>query len=157
MDSCNLEILTKGVNTMKTDEEMLSSILKTTQMGQSGIRSILNSTKNPEFRKALNAQLKEYDSIEDEAHKIAAEYGWELPELSGGVRVMSDTMTRMKMMVAKSDSNIAGMMIQGNTKGMITGLKNRHHWSGGDEKIGQLSQKLLSTEDANIQQMKPYL
>ena len=142
---------------MKTDKEILSSILKTTQMGQVGIRSVLNAAQSDDFRSALRSQLKEYDSIEDEAHSIASARGWELPELQSGIRVMSDMMTRAKLTVKKSDSNIAGMMIQGNTKGIITGLKNRHHWSGGDDRIGALSEKLLKTEDSNITQMKPYL
>ena len=32
---------------MKTSQELLSSVLKTTQMGQVGIRSVLDTTLNP--------------------------------------------------------------------------------------------------------------
>ena len=38
---------------MKTSQEILSSVLKTTQMGQVGIRSVLDTTLNPELRQAL--------------------------------------------------------------------------------------------------------
>ena len=48
---------------MKTSQELLSSILKTTQMGQTGIRSVLDTTLEPELRRALTQQLKEYDGI----------------------------------------------------------------------------------------------
>ena len=57
---------------MKTSQEILSSVLKTTQMGQVGIRSVLDTTLNPELRQALVQQLKEYDGIETEAHNIAS-------------------------------------------------------------------------------------
>ena len=142
---------------MKTNKEMLSSILKTTQMGQVGIRSVLDTSMRPGLRKALESQLREYDTIESEAHSIASERGWELPELNPGVRFMSDMMTRMKLTSGNSDSKIADMMIQGNTKGMITGLKNQHQFVGEDGRINTLAQKLLDCENANIRQMQTFL
>ena len=123
---------------MKNSKEILSSVLKTTQMGQVGIRSVL-------------------DSIETEAHSIATQRGWELEELDPAVRFMTDMMTRMKLNGRNSDSKIAGMMIEGNTKGMIKGLKNLHQFAGQDEKINILSQKLLDCETANIRQMQGFL
>lgn len=142
---------------MKTNKEMLSSILKTTQMGQVGIRSVLDTSMRPGLRKALESQLREYDTIESEAHSIASERGWELPELQPGARFMADMMTRMKLSYGNSDSKIADMMIQGNTRGMITGLKNQHQFVGEDGRINILAQKLLDCENANIRQMQTFL
>ena len=142
---------------MKTSQEMLSSILKTTQMGQVGIRSVLNASMRPGLRKALESQLQEYDSIESQAHAIAGQRGWELSDLQGGVRMMTDRMTRMKRSYGNADSKIAGMMIQGNTRGMITGLKNLHQYNSLDCQISGLSQKLLDCETANIRQMQSFL
>ena len=126
-------------------------------MGQIGIRSVLDTSMRPALRKALESQLHEYDSIETEAHSIATQRGWELKELDPGIRMMTDMMTRMKLNGRNSDSKIAGMMIEGNTKGMIKGLKNLHQFAGQDEKINILSQKLLDCETANIRQMQGFL
>lgn len=142
---------------MKTNKEVLSSILKTTQMGQVGIRSVLDTSMRPGLRKALQSQLHEYDSIETEAHSIATQRGWELRELDPAVRMMADMMTRMKLGGRNSDSKIADMMIQGNTKGMVKGIKNLHQFDGEDEQIQILSQKLLDCENANIRQMQTFL
>lgn len=142
---------------MKTSKEMLSSILKTTQMGQIGIRSVLDNSMRPGLRKALESQLTEYDSIESEAHFLASQRGWELPELDPAVRFMTDMTTRMKLSRGNSDSKIADMMIQGNTKGMIKGLKNLHQFPAQDDQISTLSQKLLDCETANIRQMQGFL
>ena len=142
---------------MKNSKEILSSVLKTTQMGQVGIRSVLDTSMRPGLRKALESQLHEYDSIETEAHSIATQRGWELEELDPAVRFMADMTTRMKLNGRNSDSKIAGMMIEGNTKGMIKGLKNLHQFAGQDEKISILSQKLLDCETANIRQMQGFL
>lgn len=142
---------------MKSSKEILSSVLKTTQMGQIGIRSVLDTSMRPGLRKALESQLHEYDAIESEAHSIASQRGWELPELDPAVRFMTDMMTRMKLNHGNSDSKIADMMIQGNTKGMIKGLKNLHQFPESDDPVNTLSQKLLDCETANIRQMQTFL
>ena len=142
---------------MKTNKEILSSILKTTQMGQIGIRCVLDSSMGPNLRKDLESQLREYDLIESEAHSIAAQRGWEVKELDPGIRMMSEMMTRAKLSRGNVESKIAEMMVQGNTKGMIKGLKNIHQFQGQDGPVTTLSQKLLDYETANIRQMQSYL
>ncbi len=142
---------------MKNSKEVLSSLLKTTQMGQVGIRSVLDTTMRPGLRKALESQLQEYDIIESEAHNLASQRGWELPELDPAVRFMADMTTRMRLGKGNNESRIADMMIQGNTKGMVKGLKNLHQFPSQDNPIRTLSQKLLDCEHANIQQMQDFL
>ena len=162
IDSCACMILTErvilpAVINMKESKELLSSILKTTQMGQVGIRSVLDSNMRPTLRNALESQLREYDSIETEAHCIASSRGWQVPELDPMVRTMADMMTRMRLTGGNTDSKIAGMMIQGNTRGMIKGLKDLHQFSRQDYMLRSLSQKLLDCETANIRQMQGFL
>ena len=142
---------------MKESKDLLSSILKTTQMGQIGIRSVLDTTMRPTLRKALESQLQEYDTIESEAHSIASSRGWEVAELDPIVRTMSDMMVRMQLTGGNTDSKIAGMMIQGNTRGMIKGLKNLHQFNKQDLQVRTLSQRLLDCENANIRQMQGFL
>ena len=142
---------------MKNSKEILSSVVKTAQMGQTGIRSVLDTSMRPSLRKALESQLREYDSIETEAHTIASQRGWELKELDQGARMMTDMMTRMKLHGRNTDSKIADMMIQGNTRGMVKGLKNLHQFPSSDSQVQMVSQKLLDCETANIRQMQGYL
>ena len=142
---------------MKNSQQILSSVLKTTQMGQIGIRSVLDTRMRPGLRRALEQQLREYDQIETEAHTLAAQRGWELKDLDPAVRMMSNMVTRMKLSAGGTESKIADMMIQGNTKGMIKGLRNMHQFPREDSRITALSQKLLDTETANIRQMQGYL
>ena len=142
---------------MKNSREILTSVLKTTQMGQIGIRSVLDTSMRPGLRKALESQLREYDSIETEAHSIATQRGWDMDELDPSVRLWSNLMTRMKLNGRNTDSKIADMMIQGNTMGMTKSLKHLHDYHGKDEQVRDLANKLLKTEEANIQQMKKFL
>ena len=136
---------------------MLSSILKTTQMGQVGIRCVMAYPVNPELKQALKDQLQEYDAIESQAHAIASRRGWKVQELAPGVKAMSSMMTRASLMAGNVDSRIAGMMITGNTKGLIKSEKNAHHMRKADPAITNLNSKLIQRESDNIQQMRKFL
>ena len=142
---------------MKDSKEVLSSILKTTQMGQIGIRSVQDAALRPEMKQALSDQLKEYDAIETQAHNLADERGWQVEELDPGVRKMAEMMTRARLRGRNKDSKIAAMMMKGNTRGIIKGLKNIHRYHGKDPRIMALSQKLLDCESENIKQMERFL
>ena len=142
---------------MKNSEDILSSILKTTQMGQVGIRCVLQVPLQASLRTALHSQLKEYDAIEQEAQAIASSRGWELEELNPMVKTMASMSSRMKLRFGNPDSKTAAMMIQGNTRGIIKGLKNIHQFVGNDERVSMLSQKLLDSENAGIRQMQQFL
>lgn len=142
---------------MKNSKEMLTSALNTVQMGQLGIRSALDQTFRADLRQALESQLKEYDGIETQVDSIASSRGWELKEIDPAVRVMSNMMLKMRLIGGDTDSKIASMMINGNTRGMILGLKNLHRFSGKDAPVENLCQKLLDTEVENIRQMQGYL
>lgn len=136
---------------------MLVGILKTVQMGQVGIRSVLDTSMRPGLRKALESQLRELDTIESEAHVIASQRGWDLPELDPAVRFFSDRKYRVRITHGNSDSKIADMMIMNNTKGMVKNLKSLHQYPRQDDRICGISQKLIDCETANIRQMQSYL
>ena len=142
---------------MKTNKEILSSILKTTQMGQVGIRSVMPYAKSDKLKSALTSQRREYDSIEQETHSIAESRGWDLQELEPMAKIMSQMCAKGSLMFGNTDSRIAAMMINGNTRGMIKGLKNMHHRKETDTVITALAQKLLDCESENIRQMQGYV
>lgn len=146
-----------SVMKMKGSKDLLSSILKTTQMGQTGIRAVLKMQLNGQLETALRSQLREYDSIEQEAHSLAASRGWQLEQLDPAVKAMADMTTRMRLSYGNSSSKTAAMMIQGNTRGMIKGLKNLHHYNNSDERVAVLSRKLLDCEQENIKQMQGFV
>lgn len=132
-------------------------MLKTIQISQVEIRSVLDTPMPSSLRSTLETQLKEYDAMETEAYTIALQRGWELPEVDPGRRFLKDRITRMKLNVRNPDSRIADLLIRGNTDGMIRGLKNLHQLQTQDRQIRILSQKLLDCETAHIRQMQQFL
>ena len=142
---------------MKSSKDVLSSIIQTAQMGQIGIRSVLNAPLRANLKDALRSQLREYDAIEREALELAASKGWSLKELNPAVKHMTNMMTKTKLSYGDPSSKTAAMMIQGNTKGIIKGYKNLNQFAAPDERIIALSRKLLDCEKENIQQMQGFL
>ena len=122
-----------------------------------GIRSVLNAPLNADLRAALKSQLREYDSIEREALALASSRGWTLENLDPAIKGMTNLMTRASLSFGNTNSKAAAMTIQGNTRGLIKGLKNLHQFNHSDERIAVLSQKLLDCEKNNITQMQGYL
>lgn len=142
---------------MKESYKILNSLLSTVQMGQVGIRSVVDKAVRVDLKRALTSQLKEYDTFERQAFDIAAARGWELKEVDPAVRTMANMMSKARLMFGAQDSKIAAMMIQGNTRGMIMGLKDLHQSQQVDPQVRDISQRLLDTEDANIKQMQGFL
>lgn len=142
---------------MKDSKDILSSLLKTTQMGQVGIRSVEKAANGEHLKKALKSQLQEYNQIEQETYALARERGWQLAELNPMARTMADMASRSKLMYNKNDSKIAEMMVQGNTRGVIKSLKNLHRYHQNDGQVTAMAQKLLDCENNNIKQMEGFL
>lgn len=142
---------------MKGSKDILSSILKTTQMGQIGIRSILNEPLQPSLRTELKNQLHEYDAIEQDAHRIAKARNWELKELNPAIKGMTNMMTHTRLSYGELDSKAAAMMIQGNTRGIIKGFKNLNQFSSDDQQVNALAQRLIDIEEANNQHLQRFL
>ncbi len=142
---------------MQSNGEILSSMLKTTQMGQVGIRAVMPYAVRPELKRALSSQLDEYDAIEREVYSIAASRGWDIKELDAMAKMMSKTYARANLSFGNVDSKIAAMMMQGNTRGLIKSLKSQHHHAKEDTSIAILLQKLVDCEKANIQQMQGFI
>ena len=142
---------------MKDSQKILNSLLSTVQMGQVGIRAVMKKAVRTDLKKALQSQLKEYDSFENQAFNIAAARGWELKEVDPAVKAMANMISRTKLAIGAQDSKIAAMMIQGNTRGIILGLKDLHQGQQIDKQVVDLSQRMMDTEEANIKQMQGFL
>lgn len=131
--------------------------MKTTQMGQIGIRSVLNLPLKTELRSQLRTQLKEFDSIEREVYGLAHNRGWQLEALDPVVKGMTNMMTKSRLMFGNTNSKAAAMMIQGNTRGLIKGYKNLNKLSPSDQRILNLAHKLIDCEETNIQHLQGFL
>ena len=142
---------------MKSNREILTSMLHTVQMGQTGIRCIMDNAVKTDLKAELKDQLHEYDMLEKETLQVAQNMGLELKNLHPALETMSNMMSKIQLIGGDTDSKIAGMLIQGNTRGMILGLKNLRKAANIQPQVQALAQKIINRENMNIQKSQPFL
>ena len=142
---------------MINSQRVLNDVIKTSQMGINGINVVMDKTSEPALRQALKVQRREYSDIEQQAKLLAQRKGYRIDQLRPITRRMGALMSKGQLLVGEPNSKIAGMMIQGNTRGMILSLKNMRRCNQPDPQVAQLAQKLLDTEKNNIESMVGFL
>lgn len=138
---------------MINSQRVLNDIIKTSQMGINGINVVMDKTSEPALRQALKVQRQEYSDIEQQAKLLAQRKGYRIDQIKPITRRMGAVMSKSQLMLGEPNSKIAGMMIQGNTRGMILSLKNMRRCNDPDPQVAELAQKLLETEKNNIGSM----
>ena len=131
------------------DTELLQFIHKTARMGEESLRDIEPMVKENALYSAISNQIREYKCIAGCANLA--------PDPGTFTKVSAGVMTAMKMMADNSSSKIAEMVIEGNTMGITKGTKHLNDYTGDDRQVKALAQKLIATEQANVEQMKPFL
>ena len=143
---------------MINDMDMLNSIRKSTEMGAYGIQTVLDETADSGLYKELQSQLTEYEKILDEADSLLRDRGGIAKNINPMAKVGSFMSAKMKVRMAKDpNSKVAELMMQGNTRGMIKSIHNNRTMDVLDPKVKALANRLLQTEQSNIDTLKEYL
>ena len=108
---------------------------------------------------ALDRQLREYRAIAAQSQAYARAHGRrELRGPGTAALAMSAAMLRAQSMLDPSTSRLAERMIQGSTMGAVQMTRRLHQLTGrADPALVELGQRLLRTEEQNIQEMKRFL
>ena len=143
---------------MNKDIELLDYIYQNAEMGLVGIDSIIEKVSDENLEHLILEQREEYKTIMEEAKEIYKKYGKDEKELSKLTKLSSNIMTEMMMITKKGETNlIAKMMIEGSNKGIIAITEKINNIETTDEEIKELAQKLLKTEQHNLDELKKYL
>ena len=141
---------------MKDDCTLLNHIRQTTEMGVDGIDSVIQYADGT-FRQALEQQRTEYNKIHSSADQLLRKHGGRPEDVSAFAKWSSELSSGVKTMMDSSHSNIADMMIRGNTMGVTKGMQTMRECNVSDTAVTSLANKLIATEQANINQMKKFL
>ena len=139
------------------DSELLQYIHQTAEMGKSGIDAVSNQVRTDSLHQVLQAQYSEYDQLSTASGQMLAARGEFPKDVSPVAKISAELTSAVKTMTDDSPAKIAEMMIQGNTMGITKSLRSLHSYQGTDHKVRRLAEKLLSTEQANVEQMKQFL
>ncbi len=139
------------------DLELLQFVHKTASMGIKGLEDVSGRIADPELRKAVSQQIQEYQNISETSSALLRSKGGEPAGPGWMAQVSSELMSTAKTLIDSSASKIAEMVIQGNTMGVTKGTKHLNDYDGDDLQVRNLAEKLIQTEQANIEQMKDFL
>lgn len=142
---------------MNRDTQMLQNICQSTQLGQNSIRAVIKEARDHTMQQALASQLREYEAIHHQAQKLLTDRGQSVKKIPNMVLAFSRMGTGMKLARSGCASAIAELMIRDSTRGMVQSIRQNRSGHALDPKVSTLSNRLLQTELANIEQMKPFL
>ena len=135
------------------DIELLQYVHETAEMGIEGLNSLDGQVRDDSLRRVLSQQGAEYRQIADQAERLLRSLGEE-PRDPG---LLAKVSAEVKTLADPSASNIAEMVIQGNTMGATKSTRHLGDYAGGNREIRNLAERLLHTEEANAAQMKQFL
>ena len=143
---------------MSKDLEMLGVIYQNAEMGKDTITHLIEITDSVDFRKRLEAQLIEYQGIFDRADHAIQQQKKTVEGIGSFAKISSYMMINFKTLADKSPSHIAEMMIQGSTMGIVDMTKKiKELQSEVSPEVLKLAEKLLKTEQSNVEEMKKFL
>jgi hypothetical protein len=142
---------------MNGNAELLNFIYQNAQMGTETIRQLADIVKDAEFIKHLKTQYHEYKLIVEEARELLNQNGYDEKGINAFEKLRTYLMINMQTLTDKSASHIAEMLIIGSNMGVINCVKNLKKYSNADKNIRDLMDRLLKSEENNIQQLKNFL
>ena len=145
------------VRKMLNETQLLNHIYQTAEMGRDGIQSVLKFADEPKLRSALTAQMEEYWNLQESAGELLRRRHREPEGIGTMAKMGSEMLSTVKTMTDHSATKIAEMMIQGSTMGVTKSLRTIRDCDLKDEQVRDLADKLLKTEQSNIEEMKQFL
>ena len=139
------------------EREVIVKLYQNVDMGVVGIESIEDKIKTRALAKTVLNQKEEYQNLKQELLSFCKDYNVQEKELGTMAKLSSGMMSNMKLMMDKSDSHIAKMMMEGTNKGLISLEELKNNYDGKDEKLIAMIEKIIKVEQQNNEDLKIYL
>ena len=142
---------------MINDNEMLNYVLQSAEMGCNGITNVRKSLKDSKVDGILCEQLIKYSKLYHCANTMLRKRGASVQHISPRAKAMTRYTAKRELKRDSTSSNIAEMMIKGNTMGVSRMAKHMRDYDGSDPYVTMLASKMLATEEENISELKEFL
>ena len=140
---------------MLKEDEILNFVRQNVQMGIDGIKLVIDDTDDKDFYKELEREMAEYNEVYNEADSLLEEIGGERSDVNAAIKIAAHLSARVKNFNG-STSKIAESMIQGSTMGVTKLIKHINEYNGDDRAL-KIAEKLVKTEEQNIENLKKFL
>ena len=141
---------------MVNSTTVLQSLYKNADMGVTSIDYLLERRPSPVFEEALRNQQREYKRIRSQTGRMLRKQQC-LPRGISPYAKWSSKMMIQVQVAPRDCSKMAEMMMKGSLMGIVEAHRRLREYPGQNEQITALCQKLLQTEENNLQQMERFL
>ncbi len=145
---------------MNENEELLTYIYQTSNMGLQSMVDLLNCLKGKDNKimDLLFEIKKNYEKYVLETEKLLKKHKLQVKDLGLMTKTMSKLSIGKEMIEDNSDANIADMLIKGLTMGNLELTKSIQKYENvADKKIISLARDLLKFGENYIEKLKMYL
>lgn len=140
---------------MIENTELLNLIRQNVQMGIDGIKLVIDDTDSEAFTTELKRQMDEYGDIYSEADNLLDCFNGEKRDVNAAVKIATHLSGKIKSL-SGSVSKVAESMIQGSTMGVTKLIQHLNDFMG-DQRVRNLAERLVVTEENNIEALKQFL
>lgn len=137
--------------------DILNQIHKGLVMGMESISVISDKVGDKNFKDDLDYQYKEYGSILDRVNNKFKEEDEYADDTNTAQKVMGWTSIKMQTLTDKSNSNIAQLLIRGNTMGIIEGRKLLNQNPNCSQDVKDILNEFVKIQENNVEKLKTYL
>lgn len=142
---------------MDMNAEYLNYIYQNATMGADSIDVLMKTIPDTTISEYLQKQKEDYQCVKHTASAKLHDRGdWE-KDIPAMRKAMSYVTINAQMMLDKTPTHVAEMMMQGNVMGIIDITKNRKRYKNAEEDIVKLGDQLLKLEDDAFTQWRRHL
>jgi len=142
---------------MSSTLDILNEIHKGLVMGMESISVISNKVGDGNFKDDLDYQYKEYGKVLDRVNNMFKEKDEYADDTNTMEKVMGWTSIQFSTITDKSNSHLSEMLIQGNTMGIIEGVKMLNQNPDATNDVKNILNEFVQLQENNIEKLKTYL
>ena len=136
---------------------MLEAIVQNTEMGKNTLEQIVPMTDDTQFKAELLRQRNLYHQLNQEAHAAIDACGGSAQGQSAMAKLNTKVSIGMKTITDKSTRNLAEMLTQGSSMGVMDCIKSQKDYPDAAPGSKRLMQKLQDFEEDNRLKLEQYL
>ena len=127
------------------------------KMGVDSIDDVFDKVKSPEFRSLLSECKAQHQKLGSETHELLNKYHDSGKEPNPMAKAMSWMKTNVKLAADESDSTIADLMTDGCNMGVKSLNKYLNQYKAADERVKNITKRLIKEEEKLVTDIRPYL
>lgn len=139
------------------DREILNETYRNTKMAVDAIYAVIGKIEDEDLALDLNRQVGKFNDFKERAEEKLLENGYQPEKSSAAQQMMLKISAKANAAMDTSAGHIADMMIQGNTKGIVSMLKTVNANKNASTYAYELANELMDFEERTIEKLKDYL